>query len=114
MSNPEDPDEIAELADRLVAKSRRDDPEAVFEVEWGALTDDERREFPALMQQRLAHGQEQVEALGENVAALKALLCLQVARAPGLTLREAIGGGHIGFLEVIEAIRGAMLADRLA
>ena len=33
---------------------------------------------------------------------------LQVERAPGMSLTEAIGSGHIGVMEVIEAIRSAV------
>jgi hypothetical protein len=74
----------------------------------GALTGDERDELMALLDGRIAHGEERLEALEENNRALKALLVLQVQRAPGMTLTEAIGSGRIGILEVIQAIRGAV------
>jgi hypothetical protein len=60
------------------------------------------------MEQRKVHGGERLEALEENIRTLKALLVLQVERAPGMTLTAAIGTGCIGILEVIEAIRGAV------
>jgi hypothetical protein len=83
-------------------------PDAVFEIEWGALTADERDELMAQVEQRKAHGGERMEALQENIRVLEARLVLQVERAPGMTLRAAIGTGRIGILEVIEAIRGAV------
>jgi hypothetical protein len=64
------------------------------------------------MDQRIAHGEEKLEAIEGEVAALKALLRLQVRRAPGMSLWEAIGSGQIGLQEVVEAIRA--LPDPLA
>jgi hypothetical protein len=78
-------DEIGDLADRL----RGVESEDVFAIEWGALTEEERDAVLALIRQRTAHGEEALEAIEENV-------------------REAIGSGRIGLMEVIEAIRGAV------
>lgn len=72
-------DEITELADRLRAKQRRGEELGLeFEIEFGALTDDERDEFLALQDQRIAHGEERVEAIEAQNRALKALLRVQV------------------------------------
>jgi hypothetical protein len=56
------------------------------------------------MNGRAAHSEERREAVEAQSRALKALLRLQVRRASGMSLREAIGSGHIGLLEVVEAI----------
>lgn len=54
-------DEIAELADRLRAKRRRgEEPGLEFEIEFASLTDDERDEFLALLDQRASHGEEKL------------------------------------------------------
>jgi hypothetical protein len=59
-----DRDEVAELADRLLAKQRRGEELGVeFEIEFGALTDEERDDFMALMDERAAHGEEMLEAI---------------------------------------------------
>ena len=84
-----DPDEIADVADRL---QRASDFE--FEIEWGALTDEERDVYMALMGQRRAHGQEVLEALVENVRILRLLFAW----------RE----GAITALEFVERVRGAV------
>ena len=76
------------------------------EIEFGALTDEERDDFLALMDERAAHAEERLEAIEVQNRALKALLRLQVQTAPGMSLREAIGSGHIGLLEVVDAIQG--------
>jgi hypothetical protein len=96
-------DEIADLADRMTA-----DAEFEFEIEWGALTGEERDELLALLDERIAHRKERLEHVTETNRALKALLVLNVQRAPGMSLPEAIGSGHIGLLDVIETIRGAV------
>jgi hypothetical protein len=59
----------------------------------------------ALMGQRIAQGGERLEAIEANVRVLKAVLVLQVERAPGMSLTEAIGSGHIGVMDVVETIR---------
>jgi predicted Fe-S protein YdhL (DUF1289 family) len=103
-------DEIADLADRLLAKQRRvEELDFEFAIEWGSLTGDERDELLALIEQRRAHREERLQAIEENVGALKALLVLLVRSAPpGMSLPEAIGSGHIGLMEVVETIRGAV------
>jgi hypothetical protein len=104
-----DSDEVADLADRLRAKLRRgEDPSYELGIEFAALTAAEQERFIVLIEQRAAHGTEQLEAVEENVRAIKALLVLQAERAPGMSLPEAIGSGRIGLLEVVEAIRGAV------
>jgi hypothetical protein len=65
-------------------------------------------ELMALMEQRAAHGKERCEAIEAQNRALKELLRLQVRTAPGMSLPEAIGSGHISLLEVVEAIQGVM------
>jgi hypothetical protein len=95
-----DRDEIADLADRTPVMS-----EFEFAIEWESLTGAEQDEFMALMHQRTAHGREKLEAIDETNRALKALLMLNVERAPGMSLTEAIGSGRVGLLEVVEAIR---------
>ena len=107
-------DEIAALADRTEAKRRRGEEwEFEFAIEFGALTGAERDGYMALMNGRIAHGKEVLEALEANVRVLQALLVLQVERAPGMDLTEAIGSGRVGIMEVIEAIRNAV-PDALA
>jgi hypothetical protein len=84
-----DHDAVADLADRARAMS-----EFQFAIEWGALTDAERHEFMALMDQRRAHGEEKLEALGENLRVLRLLFAYQ---------EEAITA-----LEFVERVRGAV------
>ena len=59
------------------------------------------------MRERVAQRKKVLETVEANVRVLKALLVLQVERAPGMSLTEAIGSGHIGVLEVVETIRSA-------
>jgi galactokinase/mevalonate kinase-like predicted kinase len=103
-----DRDEVAELADRLLAKQRRGEELGVeFEIEFGALTDEERDDFVALMDERAAHGKEKLEAIEATNGALKALLRLLVSSdaPPGTTLGQALVAGYISVLEVVEAVR---------
>jgi hypothetical protein len=98
-------DEIPDLADRIRERQwRGEDFELEFEIKYGALADDERDEFNALMAERIAQGGEVLEAVEANVRVLKALLILQVEEAPGMSLTEAIGS-HIGVMEIVETIR---------
>ena len=78
--------EIADLADRSRTMS-----EFEFAIEWWSLTPAEQDKFIALMCQRMAHGEEVLEAVQANVRVLKELLVLQVERAPSMSLTEAIG-----------------------
>ena len=48
-----------------------------FEIEWAALTAEEREAFIALMEQRRADGAEVLEALAENVRILQLLFTWQ-------------------------------------
>jgi hypothetical protein len=57
--------------------------EAVFKIEWGSLTEDERAEFMALMDQRIAHGQEVLDAIQENVRILKLLFMYKQGKITG-------------------------------
>ena len=98
-----DRDHVRELADM----------EDLNEIDWAGLTDEERDEFMALMDARIVHKKEKLEALEAENRALKALLRLQVRNAPGMTVPEAIGSGRIGLLEVVHAISGAV-PDALA
>ncbi len=82
-------DEIADLADRCRSMS-----EFEFEIEWGALTEEERDEFMALIDQRRAHGEEKLDALKENVRILQLIFAW----------RE----GAITTLECVERVRGAV------
>ena len=76
-------DEVVELADRIEERRRRgEDYELEFELEWGALTDEERDEFMVLMRQRRAHAGDVLEAIEANIRVLQALLVLQVTKAP--------------------------------
>jgi hypothetical protein len=108
-------DEIADLADRMLAKHRRGEaPDFEFAIEWGALTDEERDRYMALMDQRIAHGEEVLEAIQENVRILEELFRVWLrSDAPAdMLLPEAIGRGYIGIQEVIDALRGAMTDPR--
>ena len=84
-----DRDDVADLADRSRAMS-----EFQFAIEWGALTGAECDEFMALMDQRIAHGEEKLEALQENVRILRLLFAHQE--------------GAISTLEFVERVRGAV------
>jgi hypothetical protein len=76
----------------------------------GALTGAEQAEFMALMDQRIARGEEKLEAVSENVRAAKALLVLLVrSGAPGdMGIGQALWSGYIGIQDVVEAIRGVV------
>jgi hypothetical protein len=111
-----DRDEVAELADRLLAKQRRGEELGIeFEIEFGALTDDERDEFLALMDERAAHGEEKLEALRENVRVLRAFVGLieSSGAPPGTTLGQALVAGYVSVMQITEAIRGVVI-DPLA
>jgi hypothetical protein len=95
-------DEIADLADRLEAMTGFE-----FAIEWAALTDAERDEVMALLNERIAHGEERLEGITENVRALKALLVLVMSNGGG-TVGEALVEGRVTLQEVVEAIRGAV------
>ena len=87
---------VADLADRMRAKQRRrEDIEFEFRIEWGALTDEARDAFMALMDQRRAHGEEQLASLEENVRILQLLF--------------AHKQGAIDALQFVEQVRGAVL-----
>ncbi len=106
----DDRDEVTELADRLLAKQRRGEELGVeFEIEFGALTDEERDDFIALMDERAAHGEEKLEALGENVRVLRALLGLieSSGAPPGTTLGQALVAGYVSVVALVESIRSA-------
>jgi hypothetical protein len=95
-------DEIADLADRMEAMTGFE-----FAIEWAALTDAERDEVMALLNERIAHGEERLEGITENVRALKALLVLVMSNGGG-TVGEALVEGRVTLQEVVEAIRGAV------
>jgi hypothetical protein len=82
-------DEIAELADRA-----RELSEFEFEIEFAALTEEERDAFFALFDERKAHGEERLEALQEDNRVLRLLLAY---REGAITARE-----------FVEAVRGAV------
>jgi hypothetical protein len=65
-----------------------------FEIEWAALTAEEREAFIALMEQRRADGAEVLEALAENVRSLQLLFTWQE--------------GTIATMEFVEQVRGAV------
>jgi hypothetical protein len=83
--------------------------EAVFAIEWDALTDEERAAIMAVYGEQTAHGTEVLEAIDEDVRVAQALLDLIAASGarPGTTLWQAGALGFIGVMEVVEAIRGA-------
>jgi hypothetical protein len=105
MTNPDDraPDDVAGLADRLLAKQRRgEEPGLEFEIDFASLTALEQDEFLALLDERTAHGEERLEALVENVRILQLLF----------TWHQ----GTITTMEFVERIRGAVpdpLAEQL-
>jgi hypothetical protein len=66
----------------------------VFEIEFGALTTTEQDEFLVLLDQRIAHGRERLEAVSENVRILKLLFLYKQ--------------GYITALEFVERVRGAV------
>ena len=112
-----DHDVVTELADRLLAKQRRGEELGLeFEVEFGALTHEERDEFLALMDERAAHGEEKLEALRENVRILRAFVGLVESSGapPGTTLGQALVAGYISVLEVIESISTVPEPDLMA
>jgi hypothetical protein len=82
-------DEIADLADRMEAMT-----EFEFAIEWGALTGEEQDAFMALMDERIAHGEERLEAVTENVRILRLLFLYQQ--------------GKITALEFVLRVRGAV------
>jgi hypothetical protein len=73
----------------------------------GALTGDERHELMALLNGWIAHGEERLEGITENVRALKALLVLVMSNGGG-TVGEALVEGRVTLRDVVEAIRGAV------
>jgi hypothetical protein len=107
--NPEDNrDVVAELADRALAKHRRGEELGIeFELDFASLTDEERDDFLALMDERAAHKKEKVEGLQENIRILRALLDLLESSGvpPGTTLSQALCAGYVSVLEVVESIR---------
>jgi hypothetical protein len=85
-----DHDHIADLADRMRAKQRRgEDLEFEFALEFGALTEDEREEFVALLNERTAHAKEVLEAIKENVADLAPALRLSAGSHHRAGVRRA-------------------------
>src|SRR5688572_25052770 len=108
MSDDNDHDEIADLADRIEARRKRgEDWELEFMVEFGALTKAEQEEFMTLMEQRIAHSGEKLEARQADMRCLKALADLLQDQAPGMTLWEAGEAGQVRVQDVISAIRSA-------
>jgi hypothetical protein len=90
-------DVVRELADRIKAKQARGEEwEFEFAIEFNALTRAEQSEFLALMEQRSAHGEEQSEAVNENVRILKLLFAYQE--------------GNITEMEFVECVRGVFVA----
>ena len=67
-----DRDEIADLADRA-----REQSEFEFAIEWGSLTAAEQAEYMALMDQRIARGEEKLEAIEEDNRVLRLLFLYQ-------------------------------------
>jgi hypothetical protein len=96
-----DRDEVAELADRMLAKYRRgEEPGLEDRLAWAGLTDEERDRFMTDSDQRIAHLREKREAIEEDNRILKILLRCDV--------------GQITPLEAVQQIRGAVpdpLAD---
>jgi hypothetical protein len=93
MSNPDDRgrDEIAEMADRFLAMEELG---LEFEIDFASLTAAEQDELVSVMNGRVAHGQEKLEALVENVRILGLLFAWRQ--------------GSITALECVERIRGAV------
>ena len=108
MNEDNEPDAIAELANRVRAKQRQgEEPGIEFELGFASLTDEERDEFMALMEGRIAHGEERLEGLHENARVLQVLVDLvESSGAPsGTTLGQALVAGYVTVLEVVESIR---------
>jgi hypothetical protein len=97
-------------ANRRAKQRRREEPGLEFEIDFASLTDDERDEFVALINERAAHREERLEAIQAQVGALKALLRLLISSdaPPRATLAEALDASHISLVEVVESIRGAV------
>jgi hypothetical protein len=88
-----DRDEVTELADRVQARQRRgEDAGLEFEIEWHALTPEEREEFQALMDQRVAAGLEKLEALDEENRVLSLLLAHQQGAITAMEFAERVRG----------------------
>jgi hypothetical protein len=88
-----DHDHVRDLADRMLAKYQRGeklDPE--FEIEFWALTTEERDEFVALVDERIAHGEEALEAVSENVRILSLLFAYQEAAITALEFVQRVRG----------------------
>ncbi len=65
--NDESRDHVADLKDRVTERQLRGENwEAAFEVEFEALTDEEKDYFVALTKQRIAHAEEQTEAIASD------------------------------------------------
>ena len=89
----DDRDEVAELADRVLAKQRRGEELGIeFETDFPSLTDEERDDFLALMDERAAHGEEKLETLDEDNRILLLLLAYEQ--------------GTITTMEFVERVRG--------
>jgi hypothetical protein len=95
MDDMTDPDHIVELADRIAERMSRGEAwEAEFEVEFHGLTTDEQDALLVLLRQRDAHGEEKLEALGENVRILKLLVRYQQ--------------GNLSALDFVARVRGVL------
>jgi hypothetical protein len=98
---------FAERRELLNFAQRGEAREFEFELAWASFTDEERDQFMALMNERIAHGEEKLEALREDIRVLLALyeLLERNGAPPGTTLWEAGEAGYIGVMQVVEAIR---------
>ena len=71
-------DEVAELADRIEERrAEGEDYEAEFVIDFESLTEAQREDFLALMEQRIAHGSEVLAGSTENVRILQLLFAWQ-------------------------------------
>ena len=88
-------DEIADLADRAVARYRRgEDWEFEFGIDWESLPPVEQVDIMALLYVLLDHAEEKLEAVSEDVRIAKLLLRRDV--------------GQITAREFVEQVRGVV------
>ena len=98
-------DRITELADRLLARQRRGE-------RWDRTRDRVRgadRRGAGRLDAWSSSASPRPGTPGgdrSNQRCAEGAASLQVRKAPGMTVREAIGSGHISLLEVVEAIHG--------
>jgi hypothetical protein len=85
-------DEVRDLADRIAAKQRRGEEwRSEFSVEFWGFTAAEKWEYVALMEQRNAHRDEELEAIKES---LRIARLLHEHQEGAITAREFVNRVH--------------------